>query len=71
MILFSALTVSLQLSAQGQSEHREQARYRVINLGTLGGSSSAGNTINNLGWVMGSANLPDNTTAHATLWHMD
>lgn len=45
-----------------------QTHYRVANLGNLSGSSSSGNTLNNLGWAMGSANLAGNTTEHATVW---
>ncbi len=63
MILFAALAVPIRLFAQGDPQH-----YRVINLGTLGGAASSGNTINNLGWAMGSANLAGNANAHATIW---
>lgn len=42
--------------------------YRIVELGTLGGTASAANAINNRGWVMGAANLPGDTTEHAALW---
>ncbi len=42
--------------------------YQVINLGTLGGTSSVANTINNRDWAMGAANLAGNAAFHATLW---
>lgn len=45
-----------------------QTHYQVVNLGNLSGASSSGNTINDIGWVMGSANLAGNTTEHATVW---
>jgi probable HAF family extracellular repeat protein len=45
-----------------------QTRYHVIDLGTLGGTVSSGNTINNLGWVMGTSNETGDTVQLATLW---
>jgi probable HAF family extracellular repeat protein len=74
--LFALLAVAVRLSAQDQQGSNEPAPYRVINLGNpLGGSSSAGNAMNNLGWSMGVANLPGDTTQHAELWlrglHLD
>jgi probable HAF family extracellular repeat protein len=67
-IFFAALGFSARLRAQLEEGQQCPSHYRVVNLGTLGGSSSFGNTINNLGWAMGSANLAGNTTEHATLW---
>lgn len=60
MVLIGALTVPLRSAAQD--------RYRIVTFGTLGGTSSAANSINNRGWVMGAASLPGNTTEHATVW---
>lgn len=42
--------------------------YDVKNLVSAGGTSSAGNGINDLGWVTGSSNLPGDTAAHASVW---
>lgn len=42
--------------------------YRVTRLGSLGGTSSAGNSINDRTWVAGTSNLPNDLTTHATLW---
>ena len=74
--LFAVLAVAVRLDAQDQQGSDGPALYRVINLGNpLGGSSSAGNAMNNLGWSMGVANLPGDTTQHAELWlrglHLD
>jgi probable HAF family extracellular repeat protein len=74
--LFSALAIGPRLGAQDQQERREKPRYRVTNLGNpLGGTTSSGNAMNNLGWAMGAANLPGDTTQHAELWlpglHLD
>ena len=67
MIALAGLLVPSPMAAQDQN-HDKQAHYQVFNLGTLGGTSSAGNTINNIGWAIGSANLPGDTTGHATAW---
>jgi probable HAF family extracellular repeat protein len=76
VVLFAVLAVAVRLGAQDQQGSDRPARYQVINLGNpLGGSSSAGNAMNNLGWSMGVANLPGDTTQHAELWsrglHLD
>lgn len=63
----AVLAVSVQLAAQNQ-EHNKPVMYRVSNLGTLGGTSSGANSINNRNWVTGVANLAGDQTAHATLW---
>jgi probable HAF family extracellular repeat protein len=41
--------------------------YRVVDLGSLGGTSSGGNSINNTRRVAGFSDLPDGTR-HATAW---
>jgi hypothetical protein len=43
-------------------------RYVVIPLGSLGGTVSQGNSINDLGWVGGLSALAGNATVHATIW---
>jgi probable HAF family extracellular repeat protein len=45
-----------------------QVRYQLVDLGTLGGTLSSGEGINNRGWVDGLSTLPDDTTTHAFLW---
>jgi probable HAF family extracellular repeat protein len=76
IILCGALAVVVQVGAQNQEGSTSPAPYRVINLGNpLGGTSSIGNAMNNLGWAMGTSNLPGDTTQHAELWlpglHLD
>lgn len=63
----AALIAAPRLNAQ---EHLPQqpSHYHVIDLGTLGGSVSSGNTINDLGWVMGTSNEAGDTVQLATLW---
>jgi probable HAF family extracellular repeat protein len=63
----AALTVGSRLAAQDRPE-KKSVSYTVVNLGTLGGTSSGANSINNRGWVTGVANLAGDQTAHATLW---
>jgi len=57
--LFAALAVPLQLAAQ---------RYIVTDIGTLGGTFTEANALNNKGWVVGDATLPGDTALHAILW---
>ena len=45
-----------------------QTGYTVTDLGSLGGTSSAGNSINDRGWVSGYSSLSGNATIHAALW---
>ena len=53
-----------ELPAQAQN-----ARYIVINLGTLGGVlGSSAHSISNKGWIAGEANLSGDTEEHAALW---
>jgi probable HAF family extracellular repeat protein len=42
--------------------------YQVRNLGSLGGTSTAGISINNFGLVSGFANLPGDQSMHAVAW---
>jgi probable HAF family extracellular repeat protein len=53
--------------AQGQAQAKPKAHYQVSNLTSLGGTSSGGNSINDLSWVAGYSRLPDRNR-HATLW---
>jgi probable HAF family extracellular repeat protein len=51
----------------GAGGHDEGPRYVLVPLGSLGGSTSGGNGINDRGTVEGTSQLPDGRT-HATLW---
>ncbi len=55
-----AITIATQQS--------QQANYYIISLDSLGGTASAGISINNTGWVTGYSNLTGDGTTHATLW---
>src|SRR5580700_8401121 len=68
-IVIGILAFALPSAAQEGTETGRRPKYLVVNLpDTLGGTGSAANSINNRGWVMGAANLPGNTTEHATVW---
>jgi len=60
-----ALTV---LALNGLPAQAGTALYTVRDLGTLAGSSAAGNSINDVRWVSGSSFLSGNAVQHATLW---
>jgi probable HAF family extracellular repeat protein len=42
--------------------------YKVVILGSLGGTNSAANSINQRGWAMGTSFLTGNNVMHAALW---
>src|SRR5881227_2525731 len=53
--------------AQTQAKGKPKMQYNVSTLPSLGGTSSGGNSINDLSWVAGYSRLPDRNR-HATLW---
>jgi probable HAF family extracellular repeat protein len=61
--LFAALVIPSRLAAQDQRQ-----QYAVTDLGTLGGTFSGTNGINNRGWVFGFANLSGDQEEHAFVW---
>src|SRR6266536_811896 len=54
--------------AQEQAQTKAKGQYQVSSLPTLGGTSSAGNSINDQSWVAGYSRLTGNQSRHATLW---
>src|SRR5688572_13177426 len=62
------LSLSLLFAIGAPGGAFAQARYSIEILPSLGGTSSAGNSINNRTWVTGRSNLPGNQSRHATLW---
>jgi hypothetical protein len=69
--LFSVLALSaVAARADGQRQGSESSspRYIVVPLGSLGGTFSFGNGINDLGWVTGLSALAGDGSVHATLW---
>ncbi len=49
----------------------EPPDYTVTALGSIGGSSSGGNSVNNRGFAAGYSNLADNMSRHAVVWRND
>ena len=67
--LCTGVVLPLQLAAQLQQPQAEQPQgYSVTDLGTLGGTFSVAFSVNNKGWVDGSATLPGDQNQHAFLW---
>ena len=58
MTLLAGLATPARLAAQDQVEqNKKQSDFVVIGLGTLGGTMTTANRVNDEGWVAGSANL--------------
>ena len=73
LLALSVLSVALLAgagygTANAKRPGSDPLRYEVAQLPSLGGTSSAGFSINNRGWVAGRSNLPGNRIRHATLW---
>ncbi|MGH8823431.1 MAG: hypothetical protein ACRDVN_03015 [Jiangellaceae bacterium] len=64
------IAVGATVPAQADGQHPD-TEYEITELGSLGGTESSGNSINNLGWVMGTSNLPDDEVVHAALWRQE
>jgi probable HAF family extracellular repeat protein len=68
------LVAALGMTASAHAEQRRAERrdgtteYVITELGSLGGTSSAGSSINDRGWVAGASNLDGDEVSHATLW---
>jgi probable HAF family extracellular repeat protein len=66
-LLAAGLLAAAAYSAE-RTDRAPQLLYRVEHLPSLGGSSSLGGSINDIGWVAGRSNLPGNQSRHAVLW---
>ncbi len=68
--LAAAVTLTLGTAAAGDNDsfRHKRPEFRVVNLSSLGGNESGGNSINDQSLVAGFANLPDNNSRHAMLW---
>ena len=71
-VMYCFIPVSLLASATcvGADAPRQAAEviYRAADFGSLGGTSSGGNSINNTRIVAGYSNLPADETRHAVAW---
>jgi len=54
--------------AQEQISAKHETHYQVSSLPTLGGTNSAGNSLNDQTWVAGYSRLTGNQARHASLW---
>lgn len=75
LMMLSMLSVALLAAAaasrgdaSASQRTSEPVPYEVAPLPDLGGTSAAGFSINDRGWVAGRSNLPGNQLRHATLW---
>jgi probable HAF family extracellular repeat protein len=67
--LAMGLTLCISTStAIAQESANASGHYYVTPLGSLGGSASSGNAINDFGWPLGNSNLAGDTETHAALW---
>jgi probable HAF family extracellular repeat protein len=73
MTVFAVLVAPIRSAAQSrEGQNHGPARYKVVNLGTLGGINGSGASgINNKGWVTGGSDLSGDQTQHAFLWRKD
>lgn len=68
-VLSAAVLAGMAYSGDsGASEAQLQIRYKLTLLPMLGGTSSAGTSINDRGWVAGQSNLTDDQVSRAALW---
>src|SRR5215470_16994801 len=68
LTMTASIICALCTAVAAQTSSPSHPRYLVFELGTLGGIVNGASAINNRGWVMGAANLPGETSEHATLW---
>lgn len=67
--LACAITLAMCCAAAvAQTSNAQKSNYKLYSLGTVGGSSSSGNGINNLGWISGTSETKGDNTQEAFLW---
>src|SRR5262249_19805214 len=69
--LFSILVIAASCSFMLGSTLADDSEYTVTTLASFGGSSSGGNSVNNLGYVAGYSNQADDLSRHAVVWRND
>ena len=65
------LLASIAAAGDPGGEGGRAPQYQVVNLASLGGTNSKGNSINDLGVIAGYSNLAGNQTRHASVWFHD
>src|SRR6266480_8167153 len=68
LITVCCAAILAPVQAQRPEATKARQQYQVSNLPSLGGTSSAGNSINNQSWAAGYSRLTGDQTRHATLW---
>ncbi len=72
LLTLPLVTVCLAAAANAGITHAtagpNSRYYTVVNLGTFGGNNSSAASINEIGWVTGSANKPGDQYTEAALW---
>src|SRR6266699_2359540 len=68
LITVCCAAILAPVHAQRPEATKAKTQYQVSNLPSLGGTSSAGNSINNPTWAAGYSRLTGDQTRHATLW---
>lgn len=67
-LIFTVMLLALAAYGEDSRHHHDRVLYRVTNLDSLGGGSSAGNSINNRSWVAGFSSVSDESAVKAALW---
>jgi len=67
-VLLAGLTLTTSLTAQESPQKGHQPSYKVIDLGTLGGTFALAGGMNDWGLVVGASTLPGDTAEHAFFW---
>ena len=63
-ILFALLVIPTHLAAQNTSTPPKHSLYSITDLGTLGGTFSEADGVNNKGWLVGNSALPGDNVIH-------
>jgi probable HAF family extracellular repeat protein len=70
--LLAAATIPLAASAHVRDlAGASKSPYKLVILGTLGGTETFAIGVNDRSWVVGESALPGNSTLHATLWTLN
>src|SRR6516225_9945619 len=66
--LLCVVAMALTVLTPARLSAQKQIRYAVTDVGTLGGTFSIANSINNNGSVVGQSSLPGDNAFHAFFW---
>ena len=64
----TSAAIPVGMAVQDQRQQKQQPRYTVTDLGTLGGTFSLAGSVNNRGWVDGYSTLAGDQSQHGFLW---